>query len=322
MKKIIILMIFLIFPTLVNATEKKDFAIEVDKTDFTYFKDKDMVSTVTNEVGMIVTYINSDGFIKFANVGGIDTAVQLGRRVKVGEKELVGVIGVTPIHLRRGDDEQKMPKTDGLYIDVGAESDKELEGLVSPGDKIVFDSETVEFGSMLKGKALDDRAGCAVLLDMIISGVEYDTYFAFTVQEEVGCRGAGCAAFAVEPDYAVVVETTTAADISGVSGEKQVCKLGSGAVVPFMDAGTVYSPELYKKANDLAKEKGFKIQTKTLVAGGNDAKSIKTNRGGVKTLTVSFATRYLHSPSCVIHKDDIAEMSKAVKTIAEDFANA
>ena len=285
-------------------------------------KNKVMLAAHTDEVGMIVTYINSDGFIKFANVGGISTEVQLGRRVKVGEKELTGVIGVTPIHLRRGDDEQKMPKTDELYIDVGAESDKELEGLVSPGDKIVFDSETVEFGSMLKGKALDDRAGCAVLLDMIISGVEYDTYFAFTVQEEVGCRGAGCATFAVEPDYAVVVETTTAADVSGVSGEKQVCKLGSGAVVPFMDAGTVYSPELYKKANEFAKEKEFKIQTKTVVAGGNDARSIKTNRGGVKTLTVSFATRYLHSPSCVIHKDDIAEMKKAVTAIAEEFANA
>ncbi len=286
-------------------------------------KNKVMLAAHMDEVGMIVTYITSDGFIKFANIGGVDTAVQLGRKVKVGEKELTGVIGVTPIHLRRVDDEQKYPKkADELYIDVGAESDKELEGLVSPGDKIVFDSQTVEFGSMLKGKALDDRAGCAVLLDMIINGVEYDTYFAFTVQEEVGCRGAGCAAFAVEPDYAVVVETTTAADISGVSGEKQVCKLGSGAVVPFMDVGTVYSPELYKKANGLAEEKGFKIQTKTVVAGGNDARSIKTNRGGVKTLTVSFATRYLHSPSCVIHKDDIAEMKKAVTAIAEEFANA
>ncbi len=285
-------------------------------------KNKVMLAAHMDEVGMIVTYINSDGFIRFANVGGINSEVQLGRRVKVGENELVGVIGVTPIHLRRGDDEQKLPKVDELYIDVGAGSDKDLEGLVSPGDKIVFDSETVEFGSMLKGKALDDRAGCAVLLDMIIKGVEYDTYFAFTVQEEVGCRGAGCAAFAVEPDYAIVVETTTAADISGVSGEKQVCKLGSGAVVPFMDAGTVYSPELYKLANKLAEEKGFKIQTKTVVAGGNDARSIKTNRGGVKTLTVSFATRYLHSPSCVIHKDDIAEMSKAVNAIAEEFANA
>lgn len=284
-------------------------------------KNKVMLAAHMDEVGMIVTYIMPEGFIKFTNVGGVDSAVQLGRRVKAGEKELTGVVGVTPIHLRRGDDEQKLPKADELYIDVGAESDKDLEGLVAPGDKIVFDSDTVEFGTMLKGKALDDRAGCAVLLDMIIKGTEYDTWFAFTVQEEVGCRGAGCAAFAVEPDYAIVVETTTAADISGVSGEKQVCKLGSGAVVPFMDAGTVYSPELYKLANKLADEKGFKIQTKTVVAGGNDARSIKTNRGGVKTITVSFATRYLHSPSCVIHKDDIKEISAAVRTLAEEFAN-
>lgn len=285
-------------------------------------KNKVMLAAHMDEVGMIVTYITDDGLIKFANVGGIDTAVQLGRRVKVGEKGLLGVIGVTPIHLRRGDDELKMPQADSLYIDVGANKKEDLDGLVNLGDMITFDSDCVEFGSMLKAKAIDDRAGCAILLDMIMSGVEYDTWFAFTVQEEVGCRGAGCAAFAVDPDYAVVVETTTAADISGVSGEKQVCKTGEGAVVPFMDNGTVYSPELFALANRVSKEKGFKIQTKTMVAGGNDARSINTSRSGVKTITVSFATRYLHSPSCVINKYDIDEMSKAVKSIAEEFANA
>lgn len=285
-------------------------------------KNKVMLAAHMDEVGMIVTYITEDGLIKFANVGGIDSAVQLGRRVKVGEKKLTGVIGVTPIHLRRGDDELKMPAADSLYIDVGASKAEELEGLVSPGDMITFESGCVEFGSMLKAKAIDDRAGCAILLDMIKNGTEYDTWFAFTVQEEVGCRGAGCAAFAVAPDYAVVVETTTAADISGVSGEKQVCKAGGGAVVPFMDAGTVYSPELYALANRLSKEKDFKMQTKTMVAGGNDARSINTSGNGVKTITVSFATRYLHSPSCVINKNDIDEMSSAVKYIAEEFANA
>ncbi len=285
-------------------------------------KNRVMLAAHTDEVGMIVTYIDDKGFIKFSNVGGIDAAVQLGRRVKVGEKKIEGVIGVTPIHLRRGEDELKIPKVAELYIDVGAEKKEDLDGLVALGDQIVFDSAPIEFADKLKAKAIDDRAGCAILLDMIQNGVEYDTYFAFTVQEEVGCRGAGCAAFAVEPDYAVVVETTTAADISGVSGEKQVCKLGDGAVVPFMDAGTVYSPELYALAKRLSKEKGFKMQTKTMVAGGNDARAINTSRGGVKTLTVSFATRYLHSPSCVIAKSDIEQMQRAVKSIAEEFANA
>ncbi len=285
-------------------------------------KNKVMLAAHMDEVGMIVTFIDDNGYIKFANVGGIDTAVQLGRRVKVGKNGLAGVIGVTPIHLRRGDDEYKFPASDALYIDVGAADKKELEGLVSLGDEIVFDSETVEFGDKLKAKAIDDRAGCALLLDMIINGVEYDSYFAFTVQEEVGCRGEGCAAFSIAPDYAIVVETTTAADISGVSGEKQVCKLGCGAVIPFMDAGTVYSPELYALAGKLSEENGFEMQTKTMVAGGNDARAIVSSGNGVKTLTVSFATRYLHSPSCVIAKSDIIEMQRAVKTIAKGFANA
>lgn len=285
-------------------------------------KNKVMLAAHMDEVGMIVTYITDDGLIKFSNVGGIEISALLGKRVKVGENGLTGVIGVVPIHLRRGDDELKMPEKSSLYIDVGADKKEELEDLVSPGDKIVFDSECVEFGSFLKGKALDDRAGCALMLDMIISGVEYDTWFAFTVQEEVGCRGAAAAAFTVAPDYAVVIETTTAADISGVSGEKEVCKLGEGAVIPFMDGASVYNTKLYNLACKLSKEKGFKMQTKTVVAGGNDARAISNSRGGVKTLTVSFATRYLHSASCVINKDDIEQMKLAVKYISEEFANA
>ncbi len=283
---------------------------------------KVMLAAHMDEVGMIVTYITDDGLVRFSNVGGIEVSALLGKRVKVGEKGITGVIGVVPIHLRRGDDELKMPEKSSLYIDVGADSKEELEGLVLPGDKIVFESDCVEFGSFLKGKALDDRAGCAIMLDMIIKGVEYDTWFAFTVQEEVGCRGAAAAAFSVAPDYAVVIETTTAADISGVSGEKEVCKLGGGAVIPFMDGASVYNTQLYKKACALSAEKGFKMQTKTVVAGGNDARAISNSRGGVKTLTVSFATRYLHSASCVISKDDIEQMSLAVKYISEEFANA
>lgn len=281
-----------------------------------------MLASHMDEVGMIVTYVTDEGFIRFANVGGIETAALLGKRVKVGEKELNGVVGVTSIHLRRVEDELILPKADELYIDVGADKREELEGLVSPGDKIVFDSECVEFGSCLKGKALDDRAGCAVLLDLINSDLEYDTCFAFTVQEEVGLRGAGCAAAAVKPDYAIVVETTTAADIAGVKGEKEVCHLGKGAVVPFMDRTTVYSPELFKLAHELAEKKGFDIQTKTVVAGGNDSGAIHKSGCGVKTITVSFACRYLHSPGCVINVSDIEDVQNAVKALAEEFANA
>lgn len=285
-------------------------------------KNKVMLAAHMDEVGMIVTYITDDGLIKFSKVGGIETAALLGKRVRVGESEIPGVVGVVPIHLRRGDDELKMPKVSEVCVDVGADSKEQLDGVVCLGDKIIFESDFVEFGSLVKGKALDDRAGCALMLDMIIGGVEYDTWFAFTVQEEVGCRGARAAAYNIAPDYAVIIETTTAADISGVSGEKEVCKLGNGAVIPFMDGGSVYSPELYKTAGRLSAEKGFKMQTKTVVAGGNDACVVSNSCGGVKTLTVSFATRYLHSQSCVIAKSDIEEMKKAVRAVTEEFANA
>ncbi len=285
-------------------------------------KNRVMLAAHMDEIGLIVTYITDDGLIRFTNVGGVETAVLLGRRVKVGEQGLVGVIGVVPIHLREDEDELKYPKKDSLYIDVGADSADELKDLVSPGDAIVFDSEPYELGSCLKGKALDDRAGCAILLELIREQPVYDLTLAFTVQEEVGLRGAGCAAFALQPDYAIVVETTTAADLAGVEGEKKVCALGKGAVVPFMDRSTVYSPKLFHRAQELAKEKGFQMQTKSMVAGGNDAGVIHKTAGGVPTLTVSFACRYLHSPCCVIHRDDIDQMIKAVGAIAEELANA
>ena len=285
-------------------------------------KNRVMLAAHMDEVGLIVTYITDDGLVRFTNVGGVETAVLLGRRVKVGEQGLTGVIGVVPIHLREDEDELKYPKKDTLYIDVGADSADELKDLVSPGDAIVFDSEPYELGSCLKGKALDDRAGCAILLELIREQPAYDLTLAFTVQEEVGLRGAGCAAFALQPDYAIVVETTTAADLAGVEGEKKVCALGKGAVVPFMDRSTVYSLKLFRRAQELANEKGFLMQTKSMVAGGNDAGVIHKTAGGVPTLTVSFACRYLHSPCCVIHKDDIEPMRKAVEALAEEFANA
>ena len=285
-------------------------------------KNRVMLAAHMDEVGLIVTYITDDGLIRFTNVGGVETAVLLGRRVRVGEQGLIGVIGVVPIHLRRDEDELKFPEKDSLYIDVGADSAEELNGLVAPGDAVVFDSELYAFGHCYKGKALDDRAGCAILLELIREQPAYDLTLAFTVQEEVGLRGAGCAAFTLDPDYAIVVETTTAADIAGAEGEKKVCQLGRGAVVPFMDRATVYSPKLFHRVQELAGEKGFLMQTKTMVAGGNDAGIIHKTAGGVPTVTVSFACRYLHSPCCVIHQDDIEQMRKAVEAIAGELANA
>ena len=264
-----------------------------------------MISAHMDEVGFIVTYITDSGLIKFAPVGGIDKRIAFGKRVRIGKESILGVVGGKALHHLEGDEKSKAVKFDRLYIDIGANSREEAEKYVSLGDSIHFDNSYVLLGDKIKSKAIDDRAGCAVMLDMIRQGAMYDTYFTFVVQEEIGLRGSTAAAFTVDPDYAIVLESTTAADIPASSDDKRVCELGKGAVVSFMDRSTMYDKTLYKLAFDIASEKGIAVQTKTMVAGGNDAGAIHKSRGGVKTAAISVPCRYLHSPSCVISKSDL-----------------
>lgn len=282
---------------------------------------KVMIDAHMDEVGFIVTGISADGFLSVLNVGGIDNRVVMGRSVLVGEKFIPGVFGVKPIHLLEKDEGKTVPKTDSLYIDIGAANKEEAEKHVSLGDAVYFDSDFIEFGNgFIKGKALDDRVGCAVLIEMIRGELEYDTWFSFSVQEEIGTRGAQTAAFTIAPDYAIAVETTTAADVSGVKGEKRVCICGGGPAVSFMDRSTLYSKELFDKAFEIAKENDIPCQPKTMVAGGNNSGAIHKSRGGVKVLTVSVPCRYLHSPTCVIKYTDALDSLSLVKALAEDFA--
>lgn len=284
-------------------------------------KNKVMLDAHMDEVGMMITGITSEGFLRFEKVGGINSKVIVGRSVKVGEKGVNGVVGIKPVHLVDKDKEDVIPSADELYIDIGAENREEAEKVVSLGDSVCFDSEFVEFGNgFVKAKALDDRVGCAILIEMIRSELEYDAWFSFSVQEEIGTRGAQTAAFGIAPDYAVVVETTTAADISGVTDEKRVCLCGNGGAVSFMDRSTVYDKALFDRAFEIAKEKNIVCQPKTLVAGGNDAGAIHKSRGGVRVLTVSVPCRYLHSPVCVIEYSDAEESLKLVTALAEEFA--
>lgn len=284
-------------------------------------KNKVMLDAHIDEVGLIVTAITSDGYLRFAKVGGIDTRVIIGRPVKVGDNAVGGVIGIKPVHLVEKSAEADIPKNDSLYIDIGAKDKEEAEKLVRIGDAVCFDSDFVEFGNgFIKAKALDDRVGCAILIEMIRSELEYDAWFSFSVQEEIGTRGAQTAAYNIAPDYAIVVETTTAADISGVKDEKRVCICGNGGVISFMDRSTVYGRELFDKAFEIAEKNGILCQPKTLVAGGNDAGAIHKSRGGVKVLTVSVPCRYLHSPSCVIKYSDVEESLRLIKAMAEEMA--
>ena len=277
-----------------------------------------MLCAHMDEVGLIVTHVTEEGFLKFTTVGGIDRRVLLGRAVDLYRTGTVGVIGTKAVHQQTEKERETAVPVEEMYLDIGASSRAEALSVVMPGDRAVFCTEFEEFGDgFLKGKALDDRIGCAILVEMIRCKLKFDTWFVFSIQEEVGLRGARAAAYTVHPDYALVVETTTAADLSGVPEPKQVCALGKGAVVGFMDRGTIYDRELYAKAYQLAVEKKITAQAKTMVAGGNDAGAIQTSRGGVRTLAVSVPCRYLHSGVCTVKKDDISAVARLVRELAD-----
>ena len=277
---------------------------------------KVMADAHMDEVGIIASFIGEDGFIKFQTVGGIDTAVMLGRRV-VFENGVVGVIGMKPVHLLSGDEKKTLPKTDSLYIDIGASSKEEAEQLISLGDTAVFEASPVDMGENLLARAIDDRAGIAVLIKLLQSEAEYDFYATFTVQEEVGLRGAKTAAFTVSPDAAVILEATTAADLYGVADDKKVCRLGEGPAISFMDRSTLYNKKLFDFANALP----VKHQLKEYVSGGNNAGAVHLSKSGVPAVTVSLPTRYIHSPSCVANMNDLNDMYRFSEKLIASLAS-
>ncbi len=281
-----------------------------------------MLSAHMDEVGFIVTYITDDGYLKFAPVGGIDDKVIVGRPVAVGDSAVPGVIGIKAIHLTDKADSGKVPEAGSCYIDIGAADRTEAQSEVSVGDTVYFISDFCEFGRhKVKSKALDDRFGCALLLDLIDRGVSHDAWFCFLTQEEIGLRGAVVAAHRVNPDYAIVIEATTAADVAGVADADSVCKQGDGAVVSFMDRRTVYDRTLFKHAFALAAARDIKCQTKTAVAGGNDAGSIHQANGGVRTIAVSLPCRYIHSATSVGDVRDMAACRALTEALLSCYAD-
>ncbi|WP_294800525.1 M42 family peptidase [uncultured Eubacterium sp.] len=279
-------------------------------------KQKISINAHMDEVGFIVTGITDDGYLRFTSVGGIDSRVCLDRIVTVGKKAVKGVIGDKAFHLLSSDEKDRCPSFDDLLIDIGVTSKDEAEQYVSLGDFAYFDCDYVELGNgYIKAKALDDRIGCMLMIELIKSELEYDTVFCFNVQEEVGLRGSKCTSYAVDADIAIVLESTTAADLDGVSGANRVCVLGDGPVISFMDNRTIYDRELFELGFTVAKENNIPAQTKTAVAGGNDAGAIQTSGDGARVMAISLPTRYIHSGASVVKASDIDETRRLLKAL-------
>ncbi len=288
-------------------------------------KNRLMLSAHMDEVGLIITHVEDSGLLRFAAVGGIDRRVVPGKAVEIGESRIWGVIGAKATHQLNEKEKEETLALDKLYIDIGAESGEEAKKLVKPGARAVFASRYTrlgdgESGHKLMGRALDDRAGCALLVALIRSELEYDCDFAFTVQEETGSAGAAAAAYTLKPDISVVVETTTASDIAGVAPDKTVCAQGKGPVISFMDKRAIYDAELYALAIKTAEDACIPCQSKAGVFGGNDTGLIQASRGGARCLAVNLPCRYLHTAACVLDERDIKNTLELLERLIPELA--
>ena len=280
-----------------------------------------MLAAHMDEVGLIVTAVTDEGLLHFGACGGIDRRVLPGKHVFIGDGRVPGVIGLKAIHMTESGEREKLPELSDMTIDIGARDREEALSLVCPGDTVSFADTVTRFGGgYIKAKAIDDRTGCAAMIKLIESELPCDCWFAFTVQEEIGARGAHAAAHRIAPDIALILEGTTAADLPGVEGADKVCRADGGVVIPFMDRGTIYDRELFKRLTRIAEENDVPWQTKTRIAGGTDASAIQRSLGGVRTAAVSVPVRNIHSPACVSRLRECEDQLRLARLFLEDLA--
>lgn len=271
-----------------------------------------------DEVGGIVTGITDEGYLLFDTVGGITPDVLFAREVWVNGH--AGSIGAKAIHQCKEEEKKTVPPLSAMRIDIGADSREEALSVVKEGDAVTFSATAYALhGSTLCTKALDDRAGCALLLKLAQTQPEYDVVLAFTVQEEIGLRGALTAANTVQPAIAVVVDSTTASDTADVPLAKQVTQLGKGPVVSFMDRATLFDTNLYAYIRRLAEQHAIPTQTKHVIAGGNDAGSIQRAGKGATVAAVSLPCRYIHSPSSVLNEQDFMHTYQLLELLLQEL---
>lgn len=278
-----------------------------------------MIAAHMDEVGFMVMGFENDGLIRFTSIGGIDDRILPGLRVKVGDSLIPGVITWTPIHKNN---DQNVVKMSNLRIDIGATSKDEAAGKVKRGERIAFDSQYMEIGErMLRGKSFDDRAGCSLLIDLL-KGESYpvDVLAAFTVQEEVGVRGAQVAAQTLKPDMAIVLEGTTAHDVPNPTAEPDdqettnpSTRVLGGPALTVMDRMMIANPRLLAFMRETAEAEGIPYQLRSMAVGGTDGGAIHISNSGVPTAVVSLPCRYIHGPTAYLHRDDYDNALRLLK---------
>ena len=269
---------------------------------------KVMLAAHMDQIGFMVTYIDEKGFLRFTNIGGISVANSILRPV-VFKNAMRGVIGYeTEIQ------DWKDIKLNRMYIDIGASSREEAEKYVSIGDVAVYDIETVEENGKLIGGAMDDRAGCAVLIQTLktLSKSPHEIYFVFTVQEEVGLRGAKTAAYGLNPDIAIAVDVTLTGDTP--KARSMAVELGKGAAIKVIDRSVLCHPKVKNLMIETAEKWDIPYQMEVLEFGGTDAGAIHLTRSGVPSGVLSIPCRYVHSANETI---DLGDLNNSVKLLTK-----
>jgi len=277
---------------------------------------KIMIAAHMDEVGLMITKIEESGLLRFTAVGGIDQRILVSKPVIVGKNKINGVIGAKPIHLQKRSEWTRALDYSQLYIDLGVGNKEQAEKLVNIGDYVAFDSEYIEFGNdLVKAKALDDRVGCSILINLLKTERKMSIYGVFSVMEEVGLVGAGPAAYEIDPDIAIVLEGTTCSDVPDIESHLLATELGKGPAISLMDRTTYFNNNLRKLVVEVAKENNIPYQFRRTTFGGNDSGRIHLTKEGAITTTISVPCRYIHSPVSVMSKNDYENANKLLEAV-------
>jgi len=281
-----------------------------------------MIAAHMDEIGFIVTHIDNKGFIYFHTLGGFDPKTLTAQRVIIhGKKDVIGVMGSKPIHLMNAADRAKVPTIKDYFIDTGR-SKKELEKLVSVGDTITRERKMIEMGDCLNCKSLDNRVSVFILIETLkeLKNPPYDVYAVFTVQEEIGIRGANVSSMDINPDFGFGLDTTIAFDTPGSTKQEQVSALGEGACIKVMDSSTVCDYRMVAYMKDISKKKKIKTQLEILPAGGTDTAGVqRMNPGGSIAGAVSIPTRHIHQVIEMVHKKDVRDSIDLLRHCVENL---
>lgn len=279
---------------------------------------KVMVAAHMDEIGFIVTHIDDDGFIRLHTLGGFDPKTLTAQRVIIhGKKDIIGVMGSKPIHIMKPDERNKSPKIQDYFIDTGM-SKKELSKYIAIGDPITRERELIEMGDCVNSKSLDNRVSVFILLETLRNlkkkRVPYDIYAVFTVQEEVGLRGAISSAHLIDPDFGFGLDVTIAFDVPSAQAHEKVTSLGKGTAIKIMDGSTICDYRMVKYLKELANKKKIKWQPEVLPKGGTDTAGVQRyGKKGAISGAISIPLRHMHSVIEMANKSDIEETIKLLQ---------